>query len=71
MHNVGDYDTEQAIGKNGCLDGLREARKRGLIRFIGCTGHLRPQRFIPVLETGRDRRPDVRDELRRSLHLRL
>ena len=52
MHNVGDYETQQAIGKGGCLDGLREARKRGLIRFIGCTGHLRPERFLPILETG-------------------
>lgn len=52
IHNVGDYQTEEAIGKNGCLAGLQEARKRGLIRYIGCTGHLRPQRFIPVIETG-------------------
>ena len=52
IHNVGDYETEQAIGKNGCLAGLLDAKKRGLIKHIGCTGHLRPQRFIPVLETG-------------------
>lgn len=52
MHNVGEYETEQAIGKDGCLAGLREAKKRGLIKHIGCTGHLRPMRFIPVLETG-------------------
>jgi aryl-alcohol dehydrogenase-like predicted oxidoreductase len=52
MHNVGDYETEQAIGKNGYLAGLLEAKKRGLVRHIGCTGHFRTGRFIPVIETG-------------------
>lgn len=52
IHNVGAYETEEAIGKNGCLAGLLEAKKRGLVRYIGCTGHLRPQRFVPVIDTG-------------------
>jgi len=52
IHNVGDYETRQAIGKNGCLAGLLEAKKQGLIRFIGCTGHLRPHRFVPVIDSG-------------------
>jgi aryl-alcohol dehydrogenase-like predicted oxidoreductase len=52
IHNVGDYETAQAIGRDGCLDGLKEARKRGLVRHIGCTAHLHPARLIPVLETG-------------------
>lgn len=52
IHNVGDYETEQAIGRNGCLAGLLEAKKRGLVRHIGCTGHFRPARFVPVIETG-------------------
>ncbi|MBI4578233.1 MAG: aldo/keto reductase [Planctomycetes bacterium] len=52
IHNVGDYETEEAIGKNGCLAGLREAKKRGLIRHIGCTGHFMVPRFVPVIETG-------------------
>jgi hypothetical protein len=52
IHNVGDYTTEQAIGKDSCLAGLREAKKRGLIRHIGCTAHNLPAKLIPVLETG-------------------
>jgi len=52
IHNVGAYETEEAIGKNGCLDGLLEAKRRGLIRFIGCTGHLKPHKFVPIIETG-------------------
>jgi len=52
LHNVGQFTKEEALGKGGLLEGLREARKRGWIRHIGCTGHLMPDRFLPVLETG-------------------
>ena len=52
LHNIGDATTEQVIGKGGALDGMLEARKRGWIRHIGCTGHLRPDRFAAVIETG-------------------
>jgi hypothetical protein len=52
MHNVGQFTTEEAIGKGGLLEGLQEARKRGWTKHIGCTGHLMPDRFLPVLETG-------------------
>jgi hypothetical protein len=52
LHNVGQFTTEEALGKDGLLDGLREAKKRGWIKHIGCSGHLMPERFIPVLETG-------------------
>jgi hypothetical protein len=52
MHNVGQYTREEAIGKGGLLDGLLEAKKRGLIKHVGCSGHQNPDKFIPVLETG-------------------
>ncbi len=52
MHNVGQFTREEAIGKGGLLEGLIEARKRGLIKHIGCTGHLNTNNFAPVLETG-------------------
>jgi len=52
LHNTGDFTTDEAIGKDSCLTGLREARKRGMIRHIGCTAHNHPARLIPVLETG-------------------
>jgi len=52
MHNVGQYTKDEALGKGGLLEGLQEARKRGWIRHIGCTGHMRPDCFIPVIETG-------------------
>jgi aryl-alcohol dehydrogenase-like predicted oxidoreductase len=52
MHNVSQYTREEALGKGGLLEGLQEARKRGWIKHIGCTGHMQPDRFIPVIETG-------------------
>jgi hypothetical protein len=52
IHNINDFTEAQAIGKGGCLDGIKEARKRGLVKFIGVSGHLGVGRFIPVLETG-------------------
>ncbi|HOQ88146.1 MAG TPA: aldo/keto reductase [Phycisphaerae bacterium] len=52
IHNVGDYEPEEILGKDGCLAALLEAKKRGLIRFIGCTGHFKPHKFAAVIETG-------------------
>ncbi len=52
LHNVGQYERDEALGKGGLLDGLLEARKRGWIRHIGCTGHINPKKFIEVIETG-------------------
>jgi aryl-alcohol dehydrogenase-like predicted oxidoreductase len=52
VHNAGQYTRDEAIGKGGVLEGLIEARKRGWIKYIGCSGHFRPERLIPVIETG-------------------
>ncbi|MCL2330588.1 MAG: aldo/keto reductase [Phycisphaerae bacterium] len=52
IHNVGEYAKEGAIGKDSCLAGLQEAKKRGLIKHIGCTGHMKAADFVPILETG-------------------
>ncbi|NLX22686.1 MAG: aldo/keto reductase [Phycisphaerae bacterium] len=52
LHNVGQYDLQAVLGKGGSLEGMLTAKERGLVRHVGCTGHLRPHQFIPVLETG-------------------
>lgn len=52
VHNLGDWDMATVTGPGGTLAGLREARRRGLIRFIGTSGHMRPARFVTALETG-------------------
>ncbi|MCS7223807.1 MAG: aldo/keto reductase [Armatimonadetes bacterium] len=52
IHNIGDYDPDRVLGKGGVLEGLRKAQKRGWLRFIGLSGHLRPSRFAQVLKSG-------------------
>ena len=56
LHNVGRTDRfpslEVLLGPDGALGALRAAKKKGLIRHIGLTCHLRPARALPVLETG-------------------
>lgn len=52
IHNLGDFDMERLFAEDGALAGLREAKKRGLIRHIGVSGHSRPNRFARLIETG-------------------
>ncbi|MFN0170999.1 MAG: aldo/keto reductase [Bryobacteraceae bacterium] len=56
IHNISREDRyptlQLALGKDGTLGGLLEAKKQGMIRHIGCTAHLRPARVLPVFETG-------------------
>lgn len=52
VHNLGDFDMAQVLGPNGTLAGLKEARRRGLIKYIGTSGHMRPPRFVQAIETG-------------------
>jgi aryl-alcohol dehydrogenase-like predicted oxidoreductase len=56
IHNVGRTDRfpsmEILLGPDGALQALRDAKKKGLIRHIGMTCHLRPARALPVIETG-------------------
>ncbi len=50
-HGVGDDKMEPDIvlGKNGVLEMLRQAKKEGLARYIGVSGHNRPGRFLRIL----------------------
>jgi aryl-alcohol dehydrogenase-like predicted oxidoreductase len=56
IHNVGRTDRypdlKQVMAMDGTLGALLEARKKGLVKHIGLTSHLRPARALPVLETG-------------------
>ncbi len=56
LHNVGRTDRfpslEVLTGRLGALGGLRDLKKRGIVRHIGLTCHLRPKRALPILETG-------------------
>ena len=55
LHNIGHAerfpDLDEAFGKKGAMEALREARKKGKIRFIGATGHLWPSRFHYIIDS--------------------
>jgi aryl-alcohol dehydrogenase-like predicted oxidoreductase len=56
IHNVGFEerfpDLDLTLGEKGTLGALREAKEKGVIRYIGASGHLYPSRFHRVLDTG-------------------
>src|SRR5262249_13085368 len=52
IHNLGDFDMDKLLTPEGALAGLKAARARGLIRFLAVSGHLRPARFTPLLDSG-------------------
>jgi aryl-alcohol dehydrogenase-like predicted oxidoreductase len=48
LHHVDHKDeVEQMFGKNGALKALQEAKERGMVRYVGITGHYDPE---PILE---------------------
>ena len=51
-HSIGHavYEFEALVGENGPMAALEKARKDGLIRFVGITGHNRPEKFKAVIE---------------------
>lgn len=51
-HSIGSdkMDPKQVLGRNGVMQALLKAQKDGLTRFIGISGHNRPQRFLEVLQ---------------------
>lgn len=53
IHNLGDFDMQRLMAEDGVLAGLEEAKKRGLLRYIGVSGHMRPARFVRLIETGK------------------
>ena len=57
LHNVGRIDRWPSLDQvlfadDGPMAALREAKKKGMIRHIGATCHMRPHRSVPVLQTG-------------------
>ena len=56
LHNFGDEktwgDQKLVFGDNGAVAALREAKRLGVVRFIGASGHLHPTRFHKALDSG-------------------
>ena len=51
VHAVNAWaDLEQVLAPDGAIAGLLEARNQGLVRFIGITGHARPELLGYALE---------------------
>ena len=57
VHNVGRTDRfpslDILLGDDGALAGLEAMKRRGLVRHVGMTCHLRPKRSLPILRSGR------------------
>jgi predicted aldo/keto reductase-like oxidoreductase len=52
IHNMGDKSVDRVLARDGVLEYLLRQKAAGKLRFIGLSGHARPPRFLPVLETG-------------------
>ncbi len=56
LHNFGDEklwgDRKLVFGDRGAMGALREAKRQGVVRFIGASGHLHPTRFHEALDSG-------------------
>ncbi|HEX6984535.1 MAG TPA: aldo/keto reductase [Planctomycetaceae bacterium] len=58
VHSLGDdkMDPKVVFGPSGVGPALRKAQRDGLCRFVGVSGHSRPERFLAALD---DFGPDV------------
>jgi aryl-alcohol dehydrogenase-like predicted oxidoreductase len=56
LHNFGDAkmwgEHKVVFGDRGAMGALREAKRQGVVRFIGASGHLHPTRFHEALDSG-------------------
>ena len=50
-HSAGDHDVEKAMQPDGVFDWLVKQKEAGKFRFLGISGHNRPDKFVPLLET--------------------
>ncbi len=51
VHSLGadNMDMKIVTGPGGVMEFLQKAKRDGLARFVGVTGHNRPDRFLPIL----------------------
>jgi aryl-alcohol dehydrogenase-like predicted oxidoreductase len=56
LHDFGNEqrwgDRKLVFGEHGAMGALREAKKQGVVRFIGASGHFHPTRFHEALDSG-------------------
>ncbi len=51
-HSVGDREVEAGMKPDGVFSWLIKQKQAGKFRFLGISGHNRPAKFIPLLESG-------------------
>ena len=51
-HSAGDHDIEKAMASDGVFSWLVKQKQAGRFRFLGISGHNRPGKFVPLLQTG-------------------
>ena len=49
VHSLGDLDVDKVTAKDGVLPALLKAKRDGLIRHVGISGHHRPAKFLKIL----------------------
>ena len=54
LHSTGDKNIDKVLAKGGAWEFLRSARKSGLTRFLGLSGHSRPANFVRMIEEAGD-----------------
>lgn len=56
LHSIGDKgyfpDLDEAFSKKGAMEALREAKKKGKIKYIGATAHNWPSRMHYIIDSG-------------------
>ncbi len=53
VHSIGDRDVKQVLAADGSLDFLVRQKEKGVIRFVGISGHSKPDSFVPLIKTGK------------------
>jgi predicted aldo/keto reductase-like oxidoreductase len=51
LHSIGNRDVKQAMGPGGALEYLLQQKQQGKTRFIGISGHSKPDSFLPLIES--------------------
>lgn len=53
VHSMGHRDPERVLADDGALAYLLKAKEKGMVRFVGATGHNRTSHCRAILETGK------------------
>jgi predicted aldo/keto reductase-like oxidoreductase len=52
IHEIQDADVDFHLGKDGALEAMEEAKQKGMVRYVGFTGHTSPKAHVRMIESG-------------------